>query len=764
MTTCMFAMPHRLFALACVVLAAALCGGQSPDPAEADWGAKRGNSLVKPVAHSLIVRVARPEWADEMAARVGGAVTYRFASDPSVVEIAWNDWRAANERWAFGAASQLRGHWSVEWVQVSPEHVRVQHQFAPADTYFPPNTPAAPWPGQWYLTNGGVASWDLRVDAAWLANRTGTGVVVGVVDDGLQTAHPDLSANMASAEHRDFVQADNDPNPGGANDNHGTAVAGLIAARGGNNLGITGAAPRAGLAGLRVGFPGTAAMFSDATLYRSSGATRTITVKNHSYGPSTPFASATVESNALTTSAQAGTIHVWSAGNARGSALQDANKSMTTANPWALVVAATGSDGRFAEYSSFGANVVCAAPSFSLNQKLVLTTDRTGSANGYNGATGDAFPDPDYTSTFTGTSASAALASGVMALLKQVKPAADVRFAKHLLALTARRIDPTDATESSDGGWKTNGAGIAFNQNYGFGLMDASALVAEAANWGGVSALATATSGTVNVNAAIPDNNATGLTRTFSLTGTGKLEEMTLRLVATHPYRGDLQATITSPSGTTSRLFARSGNDDGVNLDWTFATHAFWGESVAGTWTIRLSDLGPEDAGTWTSFNATARLGQLLPATFPVSGNITLGSFSGTVSGTPVVFQLRTPGTSTVVATFNATLGTAGAFSFPSTLSGTYDVACKASHWLRERLSNVVIGTSGVSGLALTLRNGDVNGDNTVNVSDFLALRAAFGSTSSSGNWNANADLDGNGSVGVSDFLVLRAAFGQSGV
>ncbi|MBW7927660.1 MAG: hypothetical protein H3C58_06125, partial [Fimbriimonadaceae bacterium] len=170
------------------------------------------------------------------------------------------------------------------------------------------------------------------------------------------------------------------------------------------------------------------------------------------------------------------------------------------------------------------------------------------------------------------------------------------------------------------------------------------------------------------------------------------------------------------------------------------------------------------DAGTWTSFNTTARLGQLLPATFPVSGNITLGSFSGTVSGTPVEFQLRTPGTSTVVATFNATLGAAGAFSFPSTLSGTYDVACKASHWLRERLSNVVIGTSGVSGLALTLRNGDVNGDNTVNVSDFLALRAAFGSTSSSGNWNANADLDGNGSVGVSDFLVLRAAFGQSGV
>lgn len=63
----------------------------------------------------------------------------------------------------------------------------------------------------------------------------------------------------------------------------------------------------------------------------------------------------------------------------------------------------------------------------------------------------------------------------------------------------------------------------------------------------------------------------------------------------------------------------------------------------------------------------------------------------------------------------------------------------------------------------LSLVNGDVNGDNSVNVSDFFALRAAFRKSFGQLGYYENADLDGSGSVGVADFLILHGSFGPAG-
>ena len=67
--------------------------------------------------------------------------------------------------------------------------------------------------------------------------------------------------------------------------------------------------------------------------------------------------------------------------------------------------------------------------------------------------------------------------SGILALAKEAQPNLNTRFAKHLLARTCRLIDPYDSTPM--GGWTTNGAGYHFNNNYGFGLVDADALDAD---------------------------------------------------------------------------------------------------------------------------------------------------------------------------------------------------------------------------------------------------------------------------------------------
>ncbi len=76
------------------------------------------------------------------------------------------------------------------------------------------------------------------------AAATGQGVRVAVIDSGIQLDHPDLSGQVATSLNvvagRPYVA-----------ENHGTAVAGIIAARADNHVGIAGVAPQARLLALR---------------------------------------------------------------------------------------------------------------------------------------------------------------------------------------------------------------------------------------------------------------------------------------------------------------------------------------------------------------------------------------------------------------------------------------------------------------------------------------------------------------------------------
>ncbi len=89
----------------------------------------------------------------------------------------------------------------------------------------------------------------------------GAGVVIGVVDSAIDTAHPDLEGRLIDA--RDFVSLTKT----GTAEDHGTAMAGVIAANADGAVGMIGVAPQSSLLGLRAcwqpdGAPGRCNSFS----------------------------------------------------------------------------------------------------------------------------------------------------------------------------------------------------------------------------------------------------------------------------------------------------------------------------------------------------------------------------------------------------------------------------------------------------------------------------------------------------------------------
>lgn len=150
-----------------------------------------------------------------------------------------------------------------------------------------------------------------------------------------------------------------------------------------------------------------------------------------------------------------------------------------------------------------------------------------------------------------------------------------------------------------------------------------------------------------------------------------------------------------------------------------------------------------------------------LPNTFAIRGKVTLEDYSGDPAQVPVLVELRQGGN--VVRTVQVSLDSQGNYAIPDVQPGTYDLAFKASHWLRKVVSEVVVSTADVAGIDVSLVNGDIDGDNEVSLFDFGNLVAAFSSVPGDSNWNPNADLDGDEEVTLYDFGILVRNFGLSG-
>jgi hypothetical protein len=64
--------------------------------------------------------------------------------------------------------------------------------------------------------------------------------------------------------------------------------------------------------------------------------------------------------------------------------------------------------------------------------------------------------------------------------------------------------------------------------------------------------------------------------------------------------KGELEVTLTSPSGTVSRLAEKHSDSTNLYTDWTFMTVRNWGENSRGTWTLKVADRTSGTVGTLT--------------------------------------------------------------------------------------------------------------------------------------------------------------------
>jgi kexin len=480
-----------------------------------------------------------------------------------------------------------------------------------------PNDPL--FADQWHLRNTGQAGQDgaaakagedLNVTMAW-NHATGTGIRIAVIDDGIDVDHEDL--NVVAGKSWDYrINAYGDPSS--ETSSHGTSCAGLAAARGHNGIGVTGVAFNARVVGYNLLAATTGDFGADAVVKDLADNQ----VYSNSYGsadsnglvaPSEQAWRDAIDTGTRTGRGGRGAVYTWAAGNG---APEDRSDYDGQANyQGVLAVGALNSQGRRASYSEPGANVlVMGFGGEFCDSQQTTSTDVSGDGGYNNGATAkdadspynDYTGSPNYTRCFNGTSAATPQVSGVVALMLEVNRSLGWRDVRAILAKTARKTDP----DHED--WQTNGAGLRVNHNYGFGAADATAALAAARTWQNLPAQRTAQSAPASGGAVADAGPA--LVRTLALAGSGisKLEFVDLTIDSDHADIGELEITLTSPSGTVSTVSAaRQCQDEqknpvtcgaGLAGGFRFGIVRLMDEVADGSWTLSMRDTREGNAGT----------------------------------------------------------------------------------------------------------------------------------------------------------------------
>ncbi|XP_045775765.1 furin-like protease 1 isoform X2 [Maniola jurtina] len=468
-------------------------------------------------------------------------------------------------------------------------HSRVKGRPRSADSKFQLNDPK--WPHMWYLNRGGGL--DMNVIPAWREGITGRGVVVTILDDGLETDHPDLVANYDPMASYDVNSHDSDPQPRYDmidSNRHGTRCAGEVAATANNSLCAVGVAFQASVGGVRM-LDGDV---TDAVEARSLSLNpQHVDIYSASWGPDDD--GKTVDGpGELATRAfiegvtkgrnGKGSIFVWASGNG-GREHDNCNCDGYTNSIWTLSISSATERGDVPWYSEMCSSTLAATySSGATNEKQVVTTDLHHAC----------------TTGHTGTSASAPLAAGICALALQANRDLTWRDMQHIVVRTAR-----PERLSLGGEWRINGVGRNVSHSFGYGLLDAAGMVRLARSWRTVPAQRRCELAAPRPQRAVPPRSS--ITLQLDVTtcpGVNYLEHVQARVSLAAVRRGDLRIALTSPAGTRVTLLAPRPHDSsraGFN-SWPFMSVHMWGEGPLGVWQLEVSNEGRYMAGPLTQW------------------------------------------------------------------------------------------------------------------------------------------------------------------
>nr|CAH7717328.1 unnamed protein product [Callosobruchus chinensis] len=274
-----------------------------------------------------------------------------------------------------------------------------------------------------------------------------------------------------------------------------------------------------------------------------------------------------------------GAIYVWASGNG-GRNNDNCNCDGYLASPYTISIGSASQKGEFPWYGEACASTLAVTySSGAYKDQMIATTDLNN----------------DCTTKHTGTSASAPLAAGIIALALEANTNLTWRDVQHLIVWTSEL-----APLANNVGWQQNSAGLWFNDRFGFGLMNAHGLITAAKNWVTVPERKSCK---VHVPSRYMNNTvlASGYPIKVIIPTTGcwnsnhavrYIEHVEVITSINYTIRGALQILLESPSGTTARLLSPRHLDESDRgfENWTFMSVMTWGEIAEGVWSLIISD------------------------------------------------------------------------------------------------------------------------------------------------------------------------------
>uniref|UniRef100_A0A3Q4MDZ7 Proprotein convertase subtilisin/kexin type 5-like n=1 Tax=Neolamprologus brichardi TaxID=32507 RepID=A0A3Q4MDZ7_NEOBR len=443
------------------------------------------------------------------------------------------------------------------------------------------NDPA--WNRLWYIqcSDSKACQSHMNIAAAWRRGYTGKGVVVSVLDDGIEREHPDLKPNYDPFASFDVNGQDQDRSSNSAVNNHGTQCAGVVAAAANSSRCTVGVSFHARIGGIRMLDGDVTDIVEAQSLSFSPGY---IDVYLAGWGPKDdgatldgpgPLTRLVLQNGVQTGRQGRGSIFLWPSGNGgeRGDYCSCDGYSNSI---YTISISSSTQRGSQPDYLEPCPSTLATAYG-GLDREEMVTVG----------------PQQSCSTAQSGTSLAASVAAGVIALTLEANPLLTWRDLQHIIVRTSK------AHHLSAPDWRVNGAGYKVSHLYGFGLLDAESMVKEAERWKQVpSQHECAEEAAIQLSRLIhPGSVLMSVHETTGCSGEAPqhvayVEHVVVRVNISHGRRGDLSITLTSPLGTTSQLLANRPLDNSTEgfQNWEFMTAHCWGEQAAGEWTLKIQD------------------------------------------------------------------------------------------------------------------------------------------------------------------------------